>query len=492
MLGKYSVDAFMEACGAGDSLLLDIQRDGVEEGRRLALNQPFAVIGRAANADLSLTDAGLARRHAYLQVIAGQVCCLGFGDPSSLHWGERGSASGWLLVRQAVRLGPYRIRLLRAGAQDLPPDLGQVNPLAAGSAAQLGMPALTLGFLHDDVVRLRWHMDRLLVLVGSAPDCRVRIAAADGSRFHCALVSTPQGTWLVDLLGRGGTFLNGVQVRQSRLDDGDVVRIAQLSIRVEYEGGDPTARSRRTDLQTGLVPVGAPGALPLSGSAPLPPLWGAAFPATPEALAALPAEGWGQALLSLGGSPDAALGSVLLPLVNQFNLMQHQMLDQFQQALVQMFQMFSGLHKDQMGYLREEMERQQQITQELRALQVELTKLHAAAPGRGQPERPASPVGGNGAAPSSEPAGARRGGAGGPTPSSAQAAPAPGEPGGAPAPNPNAPEGVPAGAAGPNLGGQDVHAWLCQRMAALQQERQSRWRRILNFLAGKPSEGEIP
>ena len=114
-------------------------------------------------------------------------------------------------------------------------------------------------------------------------------------------------------------------------------------------------------------------------------------------------------------------------------------MDQYQQALVQMFQMFSGLHKDQMGYLREEMDRQQQITQELRALQAELTKLHAAAPERGQRQAPAGQAGVNGAAPVVAPTaapagdhgGAGRGGAGKPPP--AQAVPAPGQASGAPA-----------------------------------------------------------
>src|SRR5207302_1726748 len=32
---------------------------------------------------------------------------------------------------------------------------------------------------------------------------------------------------------------------------------------------------------------------------------------------------------------------------------------------------------------------------------------------------------------------------------------------------------------------QDVHAWLCRRMEALQQERQSGWQKILNFFVGK-------
>jgi hypothetical protein len=479
MLRKYSVDAFMEACGAQDSLLLDILRDGAEESRRLALNQPFAVIGRAANADLPLSDGRLTRRQAYLQLIAGHVCCVNFGNPSGVCWGEKASPSGWLPVRQVVRFGEHRIRLLRAGGSDLPPDLGKINPLSAGSAAELGMPCLTLGFLRGDTVRLRWHMDRLLVLVGSAPDCRVRIAATDGSRFHCSLVATPQGAWLVDLLGRGGTFLNGVQVRQALLEDGDILQIGQVGIRVQYVGGIPPARPP-ADVQTGMVPFGVPAAL-------LP----------PEALPAAPLEGLGQALLSLQGPQNPALGSVLLPLVNHFNLMQQQMMDQFQQALVQMFQMFSGLHKDQMGYLREEMERQQQITQELRALQAELTKLRTAAPDQGQRQAPAGQVGANGvgalvlpprAAPACERSEA--GSAGKPAPPPAQAVPAPVQASEAPAATGQGSAAEGAAPACPD--GEDVHAWLCQRMAALQQERQSRWRRLLNLLAGKSSEGHVP
>jgi predicted component of type VI protein secretion system len=481
MLRKYSVDAFMEACGARDSLMLDVQRGGDEESRRVALNQPFAVIGRAANADLPLSDGQLARRHAYLQMIAGQVCCVNLGDPAGVRWGQKASPSGWLPVRQAVHLGEHRIRLLRAAAPDLPPDLGKINPLGAGSAAELGLPSLILGFLRDDAVRMRWYMDRLLVLVGSAPDCRVRIAATDGSRFHCSLVSTPQGVWLVDLLGRGGTFLNGVQVRQALLEDGDILRIGQLAVRVQYAGGSPPARPP-AEQQTAMVPFGAPGAL-------LP----------QEVLPAAPFEGLGQALLGLQDPQNQALGSVVLPLVNQFNLMQQQMMDQFQQALVQMFQMFSGLHKDQMGYLREEMERQQQITQELRALQAELTKLRAAAPGQGQRQAAAGQAGANGVgvpvppprtAPAGDPGAAASARAEKPTPPPAEACAAPGQAGGAPAAAGQA--RVAGGASPPGLNGEDVHAWLCQRMADLQQERQSRWRRLLNFLAGKPSEGHVP
>ncbi len=40
--------------------------------------------------------------------------------------------------------------------------------------------------------------------------------------------------------------------------------------------------------------------------------------------------------------------------------------------------------------------------------------------------------------------------------------------------------------------GADIHALLCQKIAALQAERQSRWQKIIGFLAGKQSGEAMP
>ena len=47
--------------------------------------------------------------------------------------------------------------------------------------------------------------------------------------------------------------------------------------------------------------------------------------------------------------------SMLVPLVNQFGLMQQQMFDQFQQAMAMMVQMFGTMHRDQMEVIRTEL-----------------------------------------------------------------------------------------------------------------------------------------
>ena len=69
--------------------------------------------------------------------------------------------------------------------------------------------------------------------------------------------------------------------------------------------------------------------------------------------------------------------SVLVPLVNQFGLMQQQMFDQFQQAMAMMVQMFGTMHRDQMAVIREELDRLHDITDEFHALKTELaTRTH--------------------------------------------------------------------------------------------------------------------
>ena len=71
--------------------------------------------------------------------------------------------------------------------------------------------------------------------------------------------------------------------------------------------------------------------------------------------------------------------SVLVPLVNQFGMMQQQMFDQFQQAIAMMVQMFGEMHRDQMKVIREELDRLHELTDELSALRTELA-AHSQEP----------------------------------------------------------------------------------------------------------------
>jgi len=491
-LNKYSLEAFMSACGATRPLLLDIDGSAGGADLRRALQQPFAVVGRLASADLPLKDPRVHRRHTYLQVIAGQVYCVDLdGTSGAPEGGEPGPR--WLLEKQAIRIGRQNVRLLRGPAPAPTATLSGVNPLASGSATQLGISPVLLEFLRGDSVRLRWRLDRLLALVGSSSDCKVRITAGKLARFQCSLVLTPGGLWIVDLLGREGICLNGVRSRYALVEDGDLLQLGTLSIRLRYESPKLAAVPPSGYLEDGTAAPGTPAlskSAQESASPAVPPLPGPALPPCPvilppfaEVLPTPPLEGQGQALARPRDFQEQGIGAFVFPLLNQFNAMQQQMFDQFQQAVLQMFQMFSTLHKDQAGLLREEIERQNQLNRELRDVQAELSKLQASG---------GKPVAGTDTDSSASPATRHA------PPASRPAQPTfpPREKDNVPAASQGAPTaglGETAARAGetPKRNGEDVHAWLCRRMETLQQERQTGWRRIMNFLVGKRPEDTV-
>ena len=64
-----------------------------------------------------------------------------------------------------------------------------------------------------------------------------------------------------------------------------------------------------------------------------------------------------EATFPLKLAPSELTESMLVPLVNQFGLMQQQMFDQFQQAMAMMVQMFGTMHREQMEVIRAELDR---------------------------------------------------------------------------------------------------------------------------------------
>ena len=163
----------------------------------------------------------------------------------------------------------------------------------------------------------------------------------------------------------------------------------------------------------------------------------------------------------------AMLDAVLMPLVQQFSMMQNQMFDQFREVMVMMFQMFGSLQKNQMELIRQELRRVQDLSLELQALQAELKKQPLSPPGQPNLEwlapckqevhREIK------TAPENLPAEVKDSGMQTPV-----------------MPVSLGKEKVTAEQAGP-----EVHAWLNKRMAEIQEDGQSRLQKILNFLSGK-------
>ena len=432
-------DHFLTACGSVEPLRIGVGQRDEPQSETWTFSRPFVVIGRRSESDLVLDHWQVSRRHAYLQLIEGRYYCVDLGSRTGTHGGDATERSGWLERGRAIQIGPFAVRPEWPSTPAPPPG---------------NLPGVTWELPGRAIGQAIWRMDRHLVLIGRSPACKIRLVEPDVSKFHCSLVMTPQGVWVVDLLGQKGVFVNDEPVRCARIDDGDELRVGRHTLRARYDTPprpllriEPSAPPSTESSPTTVMPnlprtfqgpsIGSDLATRFKPSPPLPPL---DLPALME---------------HSGGAIDPSVNL----LVNQFGLMQQQMFDQFHQTMMMMFEGFAALHREQSSSIRDEFERVRELSREIELLRVETAKLAEAA--ARPPDRPRLATNGH----------------------------PPRRPLSSVPPKPDADRGD-AGpirrAASPNPDPEvDIHAQLCLRLSSIETERQNRWQKILGMMSSR-------
>ncbi|RUL84202.1 FHA domain-containing protein [Tautonia sociabilis] len=408
-----SLGRFWGACGAvGPLRLRHACGPEAPDGSR-ELTQPFAVIGRDPKADLAIDRDEISRRHLYVQVLDGRIFWLDLGSRIGVSRGGVVSPSGWLAEGEPIGLGPCRVWpsvvFGRAGGEPANPLIDRGPPV---------LPDAELEFKGRPEGPARWRLGRVLTLVGRAADCRLKIPDDEISRFHCALIRTLDGLWAVDLLSREGIRVEGARVRFARIPDGSSLHVGRYRMTVRYRDA--------------------------SSSSVEAPAWSVS-PLAADQLPAVPRPGVPPAATVVGRSPSWPTPPELDPFVSRFEQMQLQMFEQFHQAMMAMFQTFGAMHRDQMGQVREELDRIRDLTRELQSIQA--------------PSPPPSMSGSRPASNSPPPPGARQ----------ERSTPPPS----GPVEEPQRP------APGP-----EIHDLISRRIAQLHEERQGRWTRVLQLISG--------
>jgi pSer/pThr/pTyr-binding forkhead associated (FHA) protein len=238
-----SLELFRQACGIGGPLRLDLEYPIGRPAIPTEFAPPFVLVGRDTAADLNLDDPAVSRRHAFLQVIGGHVFAVDLGSRTGLLWGNQSRRAGWLAPGQALDIGPFALRLPDGAAGPVP----DWDPLASRKSSHDPLPAVELEILSGSRKGTRGRMNRVFALMGHAPECRARLAARNVSRYHCGLLRTPRGTWVVDLLTAHGTYVNESRVRWAKLSDGDELRVGDVRFGVRYR---PAAKNGTPSLRT--------------------------------------------------------------------------------------------------------------------------------------------------------------------------------------------------------------------------------------------------
>ncbi|MCE9565282.1 MAG: FHA domain-containing protein [Planctomycetes bacterium] len=225
---------FAEACGAAGPL--DLRVD-LADGGMLAegsIPMPFVLVGRDDACDVTLAEAEINPRHAWLQVIAGRVFAVDLGSRTGLGWPGGATGSGWMDENTPVKIGPFQLRL-RSPISSRPPFPPGYNPLYSDSAGVRTRPRVALEFRNGKRVKDRWAVNRFITLIGRAPECKIHLTSDDIATYHCGLVLTTTGLWVVDLSGRG-VVVNGERMRLSPLGHAAELWVGRFLIGVQAPG----------------------------------------------------------------------------------------------------------------------------------------------------------------------------------------------------------------------------------------------------------------
>ena len=178
-------------------------------------------------------------RHAYLQLVEGRLVCLDLGSRNSMSPGGRCRRLIDVDRESPIRVGPFRIRLL--GGDDPAGTQGRDH----------GRTRYALELSHRALRKTHCDLPPGLSLVGSGIDCPIRLIDPSVSAYHCSIVHTAAGVWVVDLLGQGGVRVNGNEVSFARLMEGDHVDVGHSVLRLVSTAGEPAAAVTPTAPPTG-------------------------------------------------------------------------------------------------------------------------------------------------------------------------------------------------------------------------------------------------
>jgi pSer/pThr/pTyr-binding forkhead associated (FHA) protein len=424
--------------------------------------QPFALIGSDPAADLFLDDPRVDRLHAYLQVIEGGVFWVNLGSEAGARWENSTSTahSGWLTHQNGIDIGPFLVQLAAEEVDVAPQQVVRSDPFASRAQDSDNLPRIVLEFRRDQARPIRWRMRHILTLVGSSPSCKVRLAAPGVAPYHCSLLRTAAGVWVIDL-GWGGVTLNGSSIRAARVEDGDELQVGGVTICIYCKTSLPANGQSGSSSGSTIDPVSL---LMYPNSA------------SRELATSRPSSTWkapsraAESLLADRVLPQGEIPESLLNLVfDQFEQMQQQFLDQFQQTALVMFRALGTMHREQMEELRQKLDSLEQVGENFKALQAQVAN---ALPPNSSP-----PVSEKVTPASSQP-----------TPSSTPAPETVGSGGGKSAAENGADarrERVRSPVDEPNSPSVNVHEWMIGRLAALEAEQRSRWQKILDLVRGR-------
>ncbi len=217
------------------------------ERAQLLLEQRNYKIGSDADADVRLTEGGIAPTHCQLAVSA-QGVQLRVPEGSQVGVNER-PVSGLMALRpgDTIACGATRIRLVEVAAAAGP----GLSPVAhdAGTQVQATMvrpvlPKFVLRGMSGEQFG-RSHPLQASMLVGRAEDASLCLPIESISRQHARLTPAGDEVLVEDLGSANGTWINGKRVSRGQARHGDEIRFDTERFQLVVPGQAASAPTRQ-------------------------------------------------------------------------------------------------------------------------------------------------------------------------------------------------------------------------------------------------------
>lgn len=197
----------------------------------MRVDRPFARVGADSSNEFRVRGQGIPAKCIYLHTTPQGTYCLSLNAQLP----DEAAFNGWLDSMTTPQLAGVRLTSEKPSdaASNSQPDLR--SPGSAGPNA----PELTISFL-DGVQTATYRITRALTLVGRARPSNIELTHLSVSGVHCLLYWDGQVLWVVDLLSRRGTHLNGERIECDRIAPGDVLSVGYFRMWLN----DPTTPPR--------------------------------------------------------------------------------------------------------------------------------------------------------------------------------------------------------------------------------------------------------
>lgn len=250
VMDEQTLNTFRFVVGAARPIRLAVR--GPEGGPpvEVAIDSPYAILGRSGSCHHCLAGDDVSYRHAYLQVIGGRILCVDLLSANGIEW-DGNDKGPWLSPEHRLHIGGHTLQLFDDGwAYDasLPSPL-EVRPRSEQRPEFGVLPEVELELTGGAAPGKAWPINRVLTLVGRDERCRITCADERISKVHCSLLLAPSGLWVIDLLGRGGVLVNGERVECAYLHDRAELQVGKYQLRVKYP---QVARATHVDWAAGV------------------------------------------------------------------------------------------------------------------------------------------------------------------------------------------------------------------------------------------------